>query len=237
MYKFGYIHCFQTGAWFHPLVPWKTVIGTLKQKPLAVASFLSHTQLPEMSFYFLQWLSFCHLCRRFVAILQSPGVCSWLPTRTLCDFHTWSISGFNLFWTYDAFCSSDVECLPTGFISISTISLHMVYWHIFAAWAQDISMYCSPPFNILQHWYWWLAAYFQEHPGVALSTGHGHICSQPQLGNEGVPGVTYGNGPGWNRFKHQVARNKTCLWWDQKQFCCRREVSTLQRIELRCQGL
>ena len=42
---------------------------------------------------------------------------------------------------------------------------------------------------------------------------------------------------GWNRFKHQVARNKPCLWWDQKQFCCRREVSTLQRIELRCQGL
>ena len=93
--------------------------------------------------------------------------------------------------------------------------------HIFAAWAQDIWMYCKQ--STLQHW--WPAGYSQEHPGVALSTSYGHICSQPQLGNDGIPGVSYGHGTGLNTKLRRTSP------------VCRREVSTSPWMELGCQGI
>ena len=174
----------------------KTVIGTLKQKPLAVASFLSHTQLPEMSFYFFTMviiLSFMSKICGHSAVTRCLQLAPYsdlarLPHmvyfRIQLVLNVWSVLLFRC-W---------VPTYRTHFY-LYDFSTYGVLAHICSL----SSRYFNVLQSTLQHWwYWWLAGYSQEHPGVALSTGYGHICSQPQLGNEGVPGVSYGDGTGLN---------------------------------------
>ena len=156
MYKFGYIRWFQTGAWFHPLVPWSTLkqkvlLVPLKQKPLAVASFLRFFEPYPVAWNVI--LFFYNGYHSVIYVEDLWPFCSHQVFAAGSLLGPCATSTHGLFQDSTCsermklFCSSDVECLPTGLISISTISLHMVYWHIFVAWAQDISMYCSPPFN------------------------------------------------------------------------------------------
>ena len=201
----NWLRWFQTGAWFHPLVPW--IKNHWPKHSFELLEYLFAWTVLVLSYHGYPWVWFRHWCGRSVATLESPGVCSWLRTLTLRDFHTWSISGLSWFWMYDVFCSSDVECLQNCTYLQPELKIFE----------------CNCKQSTLQHW--WPAGNSQEHPGVALSTSYGHICSQPQLGNEGVPGVNYGHGTGLSTKLRRTSP------------VCRREVSTSPWMELGCQGI